>query len=72
MLGPFVVIGPFLVRDPGSAHSGPRTTRTRTDFGLALGRTKAPKRLIDTAGSRRAIASRIASPSPRRATSTAR
>ncbi|HMJ83199.1 MAG TPA: DUF5655 domain-containing protein [Vicinamibacterales bacterium] len=26
------------------------TTRTRIDFGLALGNTKAPKRLIDTGG----------------------
>jgi hypothetical protein len=26
------------------------TTRTRIDFGLALGKTKAPKRLIDTGG----------------------
>ena len=26
------------------------TTRTRIDFGLALGATKAPKRLIDTGG----------------------
>jgi len=26
------------------------TTRTRIDFGLALGNTKAPKRLINTGG----------------------